>query len=794
MIDIEIDGRKLSAEPGSTIIQVADAAGIYIPRFCYHAKLSVAANCRMCLVEVEKAPKTLPACATPITPDMKVFTRSEKSLASQRTVMEFLLINHPLDCPICDQGGECELQDLAMGYGRGVSRYTEGKRSVHDEDLGPLVATEMTRCIQCTRCVRFGDEVAGLPELARIGRGEDYEIGTYIGHMMQSELSGNIIDLCPVGALTSKPYRFKARAWELNRHAAIAPHDCIGSNIYLHTRTQEYNKARHVMRAVPRDNEAINEIWISDRDRYSYEAVSSPERLSMPLVKYNGNWQEVNWDIALAEAGLRLQRTNPEQIAALTSSSATLEEMYLLQKIMRGLGSPHIDHRSRQSDFRDQEQAPLYPTLGMPIADLDKLEALLLVGSNVRHEQPIAALRIRKAVKQGAQVMCVNPIDYPFSFAVSETCIAGDQGLAEVLAKILKALSIEISDSNLPAQLTTVIANVTHGQAETAIAKKLLAAKNAAVVLGAYADQHPQAAVIRLLTQWIARLTQATWGNLTEGANSAGAWLAGAVPHRGAAGQSVNLGLNARDMFAHPRQAYLLLGIEPELDNADAAVALNALRQAETVIVLSSFRDGASMDYADIILPIATFAETAGTYINAEGSMQSMSAATPPMGTVRPAWEVLQQLANQLELVGINYTSSESIRDEVLQLTTAQATTEHGNNILADCSFAPTDKLYRIAQWPMYRSDSLVRRARALQQKISDDIELASIGISPILAKRLDLQAGMLVTATQGQSRVTLPLIIDARIADNLVAIPAALEVTAGFGDACGEIKLEVGE
>lgn len=795
MIEIEIDGKKLEVAPNSTIIQAADDAGIYIPRFCYHKKLSVAANCRMCLVEVEKAPKTLPACATPVMPGMKVSTRSEKALASQKTVMEFLLINHPLDCPVCDQGGECELQDLSMGYGRGISRYNQGKRSVHSEDIGPLIATEMTRCIQCTRCVRFGDEIAGLPELGKIGRGEDLEIATYVEQAVESELSGNMIDVCPVGALTSKPYRFSARAWEMTQHASIAPHDCLGSNIYIHTRGEIYSPQRHVMRVVPRENEAINETWISDRDRFSYEAINSPERILNPFIKRDGQWVEVSWHEALTQAACRLQNVissaGAEQIAALVSPSATFEEGYLLQQFMRGLGSPHIDHRLRQQDFRGQAQAPLYPNLGMPIAELEQQNAILLIGSYVRHEQPLASQRIRKATRKGAKVSVVNPMDYTFNFKLANKDIINSGRFINSLLGILKALSQQADAKSLPQQLLSALESVSPQPAHQTIAQDLLAGEKAAVILGAYATHHADAAIINELAQWIAKLSNATFGVFSEGANSAGLWLAGAVPHRQAFGQpAAQTGLNAYEMFKQPRQAYILLGVEPELDSAYAGLALQALQQANTVIAFSAFRGSAMEDYADIIFPIATFAETAGTYVNVAGTLQTVAPAALPLGNAQPAGAILQQLAKLLKLSGFDEAA---LQNSLVQASNTLAAplvvTDMDVNLLTGLSASAGQDIHLLVEWPIYGIDSLVRRASALQ--LSRQVAFNTLHLNTALAKQLRLEEGKPVTVTQQQASMTLPWMIDDSLADGQVAVVAGSQALQGVGIVMGKIHLK---
>lgn len=666
MIEIEIDGKTLEVEQGSMIIEAADKAGIAIPRFCYHKKLSVAANCRMCLVDVDKAPKPLPACATPVTAGMKVSTCSSKAKDAQRAVMEFLLINHPLDCPICDQGGECELQDNSMQYGRDISRFTEGKRSFHDDNLGPLIATEMTRCIQCTRCVRFGQEIAGIKELGATGRGENMQITTYVQHSLQSELSGNIIDLCPVGALTSKPFRFKARAWELQQAASIAPHDCIGTNIFVHTRRQQ------VMRVVPRDNESVNETWISDRDRFSYLANNSPDRLTKPMVKQEGVWQETDWETAFAvivsEFKKVLVKHGSDQIAALASPSATVEELYLLQKLWRSLGSNHIDHRLHQADFTDDANMPLYPSLNIAVADLENQDAVLLIGANIQREQPLAAHRLRKATLRGAKVLSVNLMDYAFNFTQHEKIVVAPQQLVTILAGIIKALAA-LQAKQLPAFVTPFLQSIAATTAEKNIAEALNNDQKKIVLLGAVAQNHPQASVLRMLAQLIAELSNAQVGFLTEGANSAGAWLAGAVPHRAAAGTNIpKAGANTKDMLAQPKKSYLLLGVEPQLDCANPQQAVSALAQAGFVLALSPFKANIYLDYANVILPIGTFAETSGTYINAEGRWQSFAAAAPAPGDARPAWKILRVLGNLFDGVGFEYESSEDVRNELRQL------------------------------------------------------------------------------------------------------------------------------
>ena len=642
MVTLEIDGKKVQARSGAMVIEATDELGIKIPRFCYHKKLSIAANCRMCLVEVEKAAKPLPACATPVTEGMRIFTQSRKALEAQKAVMEFLLINHPLDCPICDQGGECELQDVAMGYGRDISRYAENKRVVADKNLGPLIATDMTRCIHCTRCVRFGDEIAGLRELGATGRGEHMEIGTYIENAMGSELSGNVIDLCPVGALTSKPFRFSARAWEMRQHPTIAPHDCIGSNIFVHVAKNK------VLRVAPHDNEAVNETWISDRDRYSYEGLNAADRLRSPMIRQDGQWREVDWTTALDFTVSGLQKViaqhGAQQLGALCSPSSTLEEMYLLQKALRALGSSNLDHRLRQTDFSDQDQAPLYPWLGQSIEHLEQVDAALLIGSNVRKDQPLAGHRLRKAALAGAHIMFINPLDYDFRFDVAQKIITDPRRMVSEVCAVAKAL-VQITGVKAPAGLSEIFKSAHVEAAHTAIAQNLKNARNGTVLLGLGACAHAEFSALRTLASLIAQLTDAKLGYLSDGANAAGAWFAGMVPHRGPAGAKIAAsGQHAAAMCKAGLKAYMLLGVEPDMDLAYARAALAELRAAQFTVVMSPFRNSTLEQIVHVMLPVTPFTETSGTFVNAEGRWQSFTGVVAPFAEARPAWKVLRVL------------------------------------------------------------------------------------------------------------------------------------------------------
>ena len=709
MVNIEIDGRRFQAQDGAMVIEAADQAGIPIPRFCYHKKLSVAANCRMCLVDVEKAAKPLPACATPVTEGMKIYTKSAKAINAQKGVMEFLLINHPLDCPICDQGGECDLQDLAVGYGSSHSRYRENKRVVKDKNLGPLIATDMTRCIHCTRCIRFGQEIGGIMELGATGRGEHMQIGTYMERSVDSEMSGNMIDLCPVGALTSKPFRYSARAWEMTTRPSIAPHDCIGSNLNVQVRGNK------VMRVLPRENEQVNETWISDRDRFSYEGLNSPDRLRRPMIKKDGQWQDADWDTALefAVSGLKqaTMRHSASQIGALSSPSATIEEMYLLQKFMRALGSANIDHRLRQHDFSDQDIAPLFPWLGQSIEDLENANAVLLIGSNVRKDQPIAGHRLRQASLSGASVMVVNSVDYPFNFRLRDKIIVGPNQMAMSLAKIAKSLVVA-NNVAIPDELAALWNNIKADETHDRMAKTLKAAGRKVILLGVNALHHSDLSSLRSLAGLIAELTGAHLGYLTDGANSAGGWLAGAIPHRTSGGQAVTKGLHAQEMLQKRLKAYVLLGIEPEFD-CDNPNALDSLSKADFVLSLSPYLTETMKRYASVILPIAPFAETSGTFINAEGKWQSFAGVVAPLGETRPAWKILRVMGNLFGIAGFDYVSSEEVRDEVRGLV---GDVVPSNRVTWRCPTTLDGKEGgEQGDVAMYSVDAIVRRAPALQ-------------------------------------------------------------------------------
>ena len=764
MLEIEIDGSKLEVPDGSTIMDAANQAGIYVPHFCYHGKLSIAANCRMCLVQVEKAPKPLPACATPVTNGMKVQTHSEQAVNAQKGVMEFLLINHPLDCPICDQGGECQLQDLAVGYGGSGSRYTEPKRVVNNKNLGPLISTDMTRCIHCTRCVRFGQEIAGIMELGMIGRGEHAEIIAFVGKTVDSELSGNMIDLCPVGALTSKPFRYSARSWELTRQASISPHCGLGSNLIVQV------KQNRVMRVLPRENEAVNECWLSDKDRFAYEGLNSSQRLVKPMIRRNGKWAEVDWQVALefVVQGLKAvrDRHGAEQIGALATPHQTLEELYLLQKFTRGIGSQNVDFRTRQSDFGADAALQGAPWLGMAVAGIAQLDRVLVVGSTLRNDHPLIAQRLRQAGKKALQLNIVNCVDDDLLMRVANKAIVAPSRLVATLAAIVRAAA-QAKGAAVPAGVPP--AEIT--PAAQAIADNLAAGKSVALWLGNMAQHHPAAAQLHLMTQALADLLGAKFGFLGEAANSVGGYLAGAVP---------GSGLNAAQMIAQPRKAYVLLGVEPELDTGNASQAMAAMKQAEFVVALSPYQHGA-LEYAHALLPIAPFTETSGTFVSTEGRVQSFTGVVLPLAETRPAWKVLRVLGNLLGVSGFDFDSSEAVRKAVL--AAGEVAARLGNRLQGApvaAGISTTAGIERIGEVSGYQADAIVRRAASLQ--------MTRLGAAPDAAMngdlfaKLGLRDGDSVKITQGGGSAVLAAQRDDRLPADCIRVAAGHALTAGLG------------
>ena len=771
-VNIEIDGKAIAVPANSTVIEAANRLGIYIPHFCYHKKLSIAANCRMCLVQVEKAPKPLPACATPVAEGMKVQTHSAAAIQAQKGVMEFLLINHPLDCPICDQGGECQLQDLAVGYGGSNSRYEEAKRVVNNKDLGPLIATDMTRCIHCTRCVRFGREIAGVMELGMIGRSEHAEIIQFVGQTVDSELSGNMIDLCPVGALTSKPFRFNARTWELARRRSVSPHCGLGSNLVVQV------KLDRVMRVLPMEQESINECWLSDKDRFSYEGLNSPQRLTRPLIRREGKWEEADWPIALeyAARGIRttLERRGPKSIGALASPHATFEELYLLQRLMRGMGSGNVDFRLRQSDFTLDGKLEGAPWLGMRIEEVGALDRVLVIGSQLRKDHPLLAHRLRQVAKKGTQVNLLHVLDDDQLISTRAKSIVPPAAMVAALGGIVKAVAAA-KGAQVPADAAQLVGGAAISEAAQAIADSLASGERGGVLLGNLAQHHPQGARLHQLALALARLLGARFGVLGEAANSVGGYIARAVPFGDIAG------LNAGQMLAQPLAAYLLLHAEPELDCYDAHQAMAAMRIAEFVVALSAFRTRA-VEYADVLLPIAPFTETAGAFVNTEGRMQSFNGVVRPLGESRPAWKVLRVLGNLLGVSGFNYDSAEEARNEALGGREVRDLL--GNEITARTILSEVDAgppgVQRIGDVPSYFADPLVRRSEPLQRARDGAPPVASM--NGALMTKLGIAAGERVRIAQEGGEALLSAVLDERIPADCVRIPAAHPATADLG------------
>ncbi|WP_295646665.1 NADH-quinone oxidoreductase subunit NuoG [uncultured Methylibium sp.] len=769
MVEIELDGKKVEVPEGSVVMHAADKAGTYIPHFCYHKKLSIAANCRMCLVDIEKAPKPMPACATPVTQGMIVRTKSDKALKAQQSVMEFLLINHPLDCPICDQGGECQLQDLAVGYGKSASRYEEEKRVVLHKDVGPLISMEeMSRCIHCTRCVRFGQEVAGVMELGMIHRGEHSEITTVAGETVDSELSGNMIDICPVGALTSKPFRYSARTWELSRRKSVSPHDSTGANLIVQV------KGGQVMRVVPLENEAVNECWIADRDRFAYEALNGDDRLTAPMIKQGGQWQTVDWSVALEYVATGLKQIvadhGPAGIGALASPAATVEELHLLGRVVRGLGSDNIDHRLRHAAPEATDQVRW---LGAPIASLSTLDRAFVVGSFLRKDHPLFALRLREAAKRGAKVSALHALadDWLLPVAARVTAAPGDwvAALGGVAAAVAAAKGV-----------VAPLAVTPTAEAQ-AVAASLLGGQRKAVLLGNAAAQHPQAAELLALANFIAAQTGASCGYLGDGGNAVGAQLVGAQPRQG--------GLNAAQMLARPLQAYVLLHAEPAIEAADPSRAAAALAGAQMVVSLSAFRS-ANLEHADVLLPIAPFTETSGTFVNAEGRVQSFHGVVKPRGEARPAWKLLRVLGSMLGLEGFDFETSEEVRAQALGDPAALgARLDNGSSVAVPRPDPASGSLERIADVPIYGVDAIVRRAPSLQA--TADARAPRAGLPTALWQRLGLTDGAEVHVQQGSVSVRLPAYHDATLAPTAVRVAAGHPATAALGAMFGPIAVE---
>ncbi|MBU3539115.1 NADH-quinone oxidoreductase subunit NuoG [Polynucleobacter sp. UK-Gri1-W3] len=767
MVEIELDGKTVEVPQGSMVMHAANKIGTYVPHFCYHKKLSIAANCRMCLVEVEKAPKPLPACATPVTQGMKVFTHSAKAVEAQRSVMEFLLINHPLDCPICDQGGECQLQDLAVGYGKSNSRYDEEKRVVFHKNVGPLISMqEMTRCIHCTRCVRFGQEVAGVMELGMVNRGEHSEITTFVGQTVDSELSGNMIDLCPVGALTSKPFRYAARTWELGRKRSVSPHDSLGANTTVQT------KANKVMRVVALENESINECWISDRDRFSYEGLNSSDRVTTPMVKQGGQWLETDWQSALDYVAHSLKtisaESGPESIGALAHPISSTEELHLLQKMVRGLGSMQIETRLRQTDVNAAAAAPW---LGMPIAKINELDRVLVIGSFLRKDQPVLAARIRTANKRGLQVTRIDAGGDDWLIPSSGVVAAPSawlNALSEVALAVAKAKSVS-APAGTP--------NLSISPAAQKIADSLLSGESKSVLLGSAAIAHHHASDLHVMAQFIAEQTGATLGFLPVGGNAVGASL---VSANGAGVESVLSG---------DRRAVILMNIEPDSDLPNPVAAREALAKANTVIALSAYKSADLMEVADVILPISTFSESVSTFVNLEGRVQTVQPSVKPLGDSRPSWKVLRVLGGLLSLEGFLFNAPEEVLGEALDEGYCTRLDNKTSGTSINGNQAPLNGLERLADVNIYAGDQIVRRSSALQ--LTRDAKRGNqVGLSKSIFAELSLKEGDAVRVTQGTQSVDMPATLEVNLAPSAVRISAGTMASAKLGSMFGLVTV----
>lgn len=796
MVELTIDGIKVEAPEGSMVIQAAHRLGVYVPHFCYHKKLSIAANCRMCLVEVEKAPKALPACATPVTNGMVVHTRSASAVAAQKSVMEFLLINHPLDCPVCDQGGECQLQDLAVGYGASASRYQEAKRVVIPKPMGPLISADaMQRCIHCTRCIRFGQEIGGIMELGMIQRGELSEITTFVGEAVESELSGNMIDICPVGALLSKPYKMNARTWELARRQSISPHDSLGANLVVQVKNDR------VMRVVPFENEDVNECWISDRDRFSYEGLHIDDRLSHPQVRgKDGEWREASWSDALQVAidGINTVREElgADQIGSIASPLATTEELSLLARLTRALGSENIDFRLRHTDPDFANVVTGVPWLGMPIADLEKLDRVLVVGSFIRKEHPLMAQRLRQAVKAGTQISFIDSAADDPLFSVHARITTAPGLMADAVAQVAVALA-QASEQPVPQQF----AQVQPSDAAKAIAISLSSGERVGVLIGNMAVTAPNASQVAINAAAVSQACDGTLGFMGEGGNTVGAYLAGAVPGEG--------GLSARDMLAKPLQAYIVLMTEPALDADNGAKALETLKAGGFKVALTPYISAAE-DWADVMLPVSPFTETSGTFVNAEGRAQSFKGVVAPYADTRPAWKVLRVLGNLFQLQGFDEETSEAVRDGALgddytqrlsnqlAMPALQNAGSAGDGAAASAQQTTSDAtpqsgavltLQRVADVPIYRNDMIVRRSEPLQQTTASQPPSAHLRSADLAS--LGLQDGERVKVSSAQGHITLPAKLDDTLAEGCVRVATAFYETQALGSGFGQVTVE---
>ncbi|MGF7188451.1 NADH-quinone oxidoreductase subunit G [Robbsia andropogonis] len=786
MVEVEIDGKTVEVPEGSMVMEAAKRANTYIPHFCYHRKLSIAANCRMCLVEVEKMPKAVPACATPVSSGMIVRTKSDKAIKSQQAVMEFLLINHPLDCPICDQGGECQLQDLAVGYGKSASRYQEEKRVVFHKNVGPLISMEeMSRCIHCTRCVRFGQEIAGVMEFGMLGRGEHAEITTFVGATVDSEMSGNMIDLCPVGALTSKPFRFSARTWELTRRKSVSPHDGTGANLIVQMKNGK------VKRVLPMENEAVNECWISDKDRFAYEGLNGEDRLTSPMIRQNGEWHQVDWQTALDYVvdsfGKIAAQHGKDAIGMLGSPHSTVEELFLLKSLANGIGTPNVDYRLRQSDFAGEVRGGGangggVRWLGMPIEDLALVDRALVIGAHLRRDQPLLAARLRQAARGGAHIALLGASSDDSLIQNAHAVVAAPSEWLAELSSIARAVA-SVRGVDLPAAFVQGDAAEAPGDEARRAAESFVAGEKIVVLLGNDAVHHPSFTQLHALAAWIAEQAGAAFGFLTEAANTVGAQLVDLLPGEG--------GLAAAEQFTQPRKAYLLLNTEPEFDTANPAQAVTALRNADLVVSLTAFKH--ATDYADVLLPIAPFTETAGAFVNCEGRVQAFNGVTTPLGETRPGWKVLRVLGNLFGMSGFEYDNVEQVRQAALGEIDVPSRLNNATStpiVEGRRSARVPGRFERLADVPIYHADPLVRRAPSLHLTVAAK-QAVRAGLPAALFDTLGLKQGDAVRVTQDGLSVTLPAFRDAALAETVVRVSAATPASAALGSLFGELVVE---
>ncbi len=767
IIKINIDGTEFSAKKGSKIIEIADEVGIYIPRFCYHKKLSIAANCRMCLVEVEKAPKLLPACATPVIDGMKIFTNTEKVIDGQRAVMEFLLINHPLDCPICDQGGECELQDLSVGYGCASSRFIEGKRSFEDYDLGPLVATDVTRCILCSRCVRFCAEIAGTEDLGIINRGSNSRIFTFLKKHLTSEVSGNVIDLCPVGALTAKPSRFKFRPWELVQNNFISQHDCVGSNLYVHVFRDK------IIRIVPQKNDFINESWISDRDRFSYEGLYSPDRLKNPMIKKNNVWHDVSWKEVLEYVHTKLidikNRFGANEIGCIASTNSTLEEFYVLQKFIRTLGSNNIDHRLKQLDFDHQDKMPIFPGINININDIDNMDFIFLIGSDIIKEQPIIGIKLRKIINNGGKVFILNPIDFNFSMNITGKIIINPKEFISVLGNILKNIILKSDSKTITDNLKNILNDISETKNYLNIINAILNSKNKLIMLGSFVTSSPDYSKILSLSLYLSNIINANFGILTDGTNTAGAWLTGFIPHRLPGNNLLQeKGLTISQMFDKNLKSYITFSTEIEYDSLYIKQGYQSLKNADFVLSFSSFKSDLLLDYADVILPIASSYENSGSFINMSGILQSFNAVVPHSYEIKLGWQAIINLANNFKYPGFKYDSIEDILKDIKQQCSLKNKLVWNFIEINDFSSKIKSKLINLPIFLNYNLGSLTRRATALQKTYIKNNNCLKMNVQTY--KNLKINNNF-IFINNNENKIKYFISIDNTLSDSIITI-----------------------